>query len=210
MTRDEAVNIIANRLGQRTGLTSQIIAEMKLAQTRLEHGGFLPWFLRIKYDATFDTSPIYMQDGFLREIEDIPMIAYADDDGIMREVQKDYYSTLVTATANGDLDETGPPEYYAMRDATFIHLFPVPDKAYTGTTNYYQAAATLSTDIENLWLKHVPEVLICETGIRIAKFLRDEVAVALFKEDLASATDDMIRDTVAFNVGAFSAKLGGG
>lgn len=210
MTRDEAVSIIADRLGKRTGLTNQIIAEMKLAQTRLEHKGFLPWFLRVKYDATFDTSPIYMQDGFLREIEDIPMIAYTDDEGTIHEVTKDYYSVLVQATANGDLDATGPPEHYAMRDATFIHLFPVPDKAYSGTTNYYQAAAALTTDIENLWLQHAPEVLICEAGIRIAKFLRDGEAVSLFKDDLALATDDMIRNSVAFNVGAFSAKLGGG
>lgn len=210
MTRDEAVSIIANRLGQRSGLSSQIIAEMKLAQTRLERGGFLPWFLRAKYDATIDSTPVTFPAGFLREIEDIALLSYTDDDGVLHELDKDFYSTLVASTANGDIDETGPPGYYAINDATFIHIFPTPDKSYSGQWHFYQGASALETDIENAWLRYAPEVLICETGLRIAKFLRDEVAVALFKDDLASATDDMVRDTVAFNVGAFSAKLGGG
>lgn len=210
MTRNEAVQIIADRLGQRSGLADQIVNEMKLAQTKLEHGGFLPWFLKAKYDATFDTSPVYIQDGFLREIEDTPLFSYYDDDGVLHDMEKDFYSTLVAATANGDIDATGPPEYYAIPDATFIHLFPVPDKSYSGHSRYYAAATALTVDTENAWLKYAPDVLISETGMKIAKFLRDEVAVALFKEDLIVANEKMIRDTVAFNVGAFSAKIGGG
>ena len=210
MTRDEAVQIIADRLGQRSGLSTQIVSEMKLAQVRLERRGFLPWFLRAKYATTLDTSPIYHPTGFIREIEDIPLLAYTDDDGVLQELQKDFYSVLVKATANEDIDSTGAPEYYAMLDASQIWLFPSPDKSYTAEERFYQGASVLETDIENAWLQYAPEVLICETGLRIAQFLRDEVAVGLFKTDLGLAHDAMIRDSVAFTMGALSAKLGGG
>src|SRR5688572_12731232 len=73
MTRDEAVALIAFRLGDRTDLNDRIIAEMRLAQTELELGPTLPWFLLTE----MATATLYEGDDtmalpadFLREVDE--------------------------------------------------------------------------------------------------------------------------------------------
>jgi hypothetical protein len=77
--------------------------------------------------------------------------------------------------------ETKAPSVFAVR-ATTLDFITSADLDYTFTWSYYAKDAVLSSDVENLWLANQPEWLIGETGMRLAKDLRDPDAYAIFQE----------------------------
>ncbi len=207
MTGTAAAAIIANRLGQRTGLDTQILAEMALAQIRLEGGDHLPWFL-----SYFDTSlvtvagtkTVALPTGFIR-IVDEGGLWLVDSDGKDKYLTKDDYDALRVDDA---LDETGEPKYYAISGSN-VYLFPTPDGAYPLKAHYYKKDAAPAADVENLWLAHAADLLIAETGIPIARFLRDAEAVQLFIHDRQEARARVIASGIARDESGKRSTIGG-
>ena len=185
MTRDEAVALIQEGLGFRTTLSSNIITHLQLAQETLEKAPTKPWFL-ISEDSYIDTTAaeqrLVIPTDFLEE-PDQAVLRYIPDtltDGEVDLVKDDYdvlrknYFDSSTGTI-----ETGEPEAYALQGAYF-RIFPTPDDAYTLRMIYYAKADILDTNIENVWLEHIPLLLIGKAGKQIAASLRDKDALAIF------------------------------
>lgn len=196
MTRDEAVTIIGDRLGQRTNLTTQIQNELKLAQIRLERSPELPWFLLVDssgFTTGTTAGSTNLPTGFLREHEDENMLVQDTATGEWTEVEKIF-------GADGKIKEisaaASKPQFYTLFETT-LRFWPDPDKDYNLYWPYYKADAVLTTNVENKWLKYHPDVLICSAGIQISRFLRDQGAISMFGSDLSLALATMRQETVA-------------
>lgn len=196
MTRDEVVSLIAGRFGYRTDLDSKIVAELKLAQTELEMRPELPWFLLSEMSTTTQVSAaeerVLLPTDYLRDYEYGFLWRYdstASDPWV--ELAKDDYGSLKAAHT-----EAGAPTKYSIRGIN-LTLHPIPDASYTLKMVYYQQAAELSSNIENVWTKYAPAVLLNRAGIAVAQNLQDARVRAQFAEAYAAAASNMDSDTIA-------------
>jgi hypothetical protein len=186
MTRDEAVAIIQEQLGFRSDLSTNIITNLKLAQTTLEAGPTKPWFL-IEEDSyirtTADEPRLPIPSDFLSETDQALLRYVPDDltDGEVRLIKDDYdvleknYLDSLTGTI-----ETGTPEAYALL-GDYFRIFPTPDDDYLIRQIYYAQDTVLDTNVENGWLKYFPYLLIGKAGGQIAAALRDSTAASTFR-----------------------------
>lgn len=186
MLRSAAVSLIQQQLGFRSDLSSEIITNLQHAQVMLEAGPTKPWFL-ISEDSYIDTVAdeprLALPTDFLEEV-DSAVLRYVPDDLTDGEVdlRKDDYDILrknYRDTTTGTT-EAGTPEAYALQ-GSYFWLFPTPDDEYRIRMIYYKRDTTLSTDVENGWLKWVPYLLIGKAGGMIAAALRDPAAVGTFR-----------------------------
>lgn len=187
MTRDEAVAVIQEQLGFRSDLATNIITNMKLAQTILEGSPTKPWFLisedsYIRTEEAEDRVPI--PSDFILET-DQAVLHYVPDTVSTEtpevELKKDDYDILrlnYRDTTTGTT-KIGPPEAYCLM-GNYFRIFPTPDDEYLLRMIYYASDTVLSSNITNQWLTNVPYLLIGKTGRQIASALRDNQALAIF------------------------------
>lgn len=202
MTRDEAVAIIQQQLGFRTTLTTEIITYLKLAQVELEKLPAKPWFLRSEYAHIYtepDEPRIPLPNDFLQEVEEDALWLVEDETDLtdgLTALYKDDIQQLQEA-----LPGTGTPKAYAL-DGLYFRLYPCPDDAYYMRMVYYKKGAELSSNIENVWLKYAPKLLMGAAGHMIATALRDVAAQKTFQEwkiadGIATVNQDEAREHAA-------------
>jgi len=194
MTRGEAVALISQRLGSRSGLSTEIVAELNFQQQILERAPFLPTFLR-KITAVVATAsnPLAVPTGFLREVPD-DVALWVTVEGVETPLTKRTYGELL---GDEELRGTGQPTRYALVASNF-YLFKSPDQAYAYTVVHYGADTILSSDAStNLWLTKAPQLLIARTGLQMAKALRAAEAVLLFAQDLQEAQAQLLHFDIA-------------
>lgn len=210
ITRDEAVTLVENRLGQKTGLSTNIIAEIKFAQARREANPFLPWFLKkISTVATIaNTQTIAVPTGFLKECPNQSRGALYLVDGStsawtqLKKGNYDEYAVEYSTIA------AGKPKYYSLLGSSF-YLFPTPSIIYSARLIHFGADAILTSDVTNLWLTNAPDLIVADAGIQIALQLRDQNAAAAFLEMMKKAEKDMYDATTAREMNALPMELGG-
>lgn len=182
MTRDEAVSIIQQQLGFRTDLSSEIVTNLKLAQTMLEVGPTRPWFLVSEQQSILTVegeSRLPIPTEMLTEIDSTRLVYIPDDEEEAAvDLKKEDYDQLEYDYRE---EEAGPPAAYALL-GDYFRLFPVPDDAYTIKIIVYGRDETLDSNIENGWLKWVPYAIIGKAGAQIATAVRDATALATFRE----------------------------
>lgn len=181
MLRDAAISIITSRLGERSDLTTLAIAEMQLIQTSLEQAPVLPWFLMKLQSGAYCTAgeeKVPVPSDFLRETEDGESCLWVQEEGgsPIPLVKNDY------ANVKARYPDAGMPKQYALV-ADYFRFGPVPDAAYKLTMLYFAADAVLSTNIENLWLKNAPELMIALTGKKLAMYIQDPGLAGVFEQD---------------------------
>lgn len=180
MLRDTAVATIARRLGNRTGMESDIIAEMQLAQTTLESDATIrPWFLLTEIASTTATAGeerLQLPSNFLAEYEEGTLFVY---DGTLDDPWVELVKCPFDDNVKVAKGASGKPESYSLT-GDYFRLFPTPDAAYTMKMLYFKQDTTLSSDVENQWLKYAPQLLIAETGITMAAYLQNKIAHAMF------------------------------
>jgi hypothetical protein len=195
MTRDEAVARIAFLLGNRSDLNDAIVRELKAAQTQLENGPLLPWFL-LSEEATASIAlgqeRIAIPSDFLREPEEEGAL------WLFREGTAEPFELAKAQYDKARYVYTGSeqPKVYAAIGGYF-YLFPVPDRAYTLKLIYFAADTSLSTNIENKWLKYAPDLLCGQAGGVLATVLEKASASALFAAMAAGARDAISRANTA-------------
>lgn len=192
MLRSEAVALIAARLGNRTDLNNSIITEMKLMQSTLEAGEFIPWFLLTEFSEILGSAGeerIPLPTDFICEYEHGTLWIYDanDTEDPWKELTKDDYDALKAAKTG-----SARPTHYALVGLNF-RVLPVPNAAYTYKMIYYANAQELSSDIENAWLKYAADWLITETGAKIAPYLAMGEAAASFKTDALIAKNRVFK-----------------
>lgn len=184
MTRDEAVTLMKQIMGFRKTLDTECQIALRAVQNKLELGLIKPWWM-VAENHTIRTDDsgeqrIALPDGFIEETDD-DVLTYIPDTvegGSPTEVPliKDDYKALRHAYR---ASSAAPPEAYALH-GKYVWVFPVPDDMYQLRWTFYKRDTTLTSNIENNWLKYVPELLIGEAGLMIATAVRDAEAKAEF------------------------------
>lgn len=192
MTRDQAVAVIQEALGFRSDLANSIITQLVNAQVSMEEGPVYPWFL-LSLDSTIVTTAsnakVKVPTDFLEESEDHALYI-EDEDGNDIMLEKEEYDHL-KSVFGVESDSEGFPTHYSL-DGLYFRLFPIPDGLYTLRMSYYKRGEDLSSsNIENVWLKHAPWVLIGLAGERIASSLRDDKAKTYFHNEYAKGVVSM-------------------
>lgn len=182
MDRDTAVAQIKQKCGFRTDKTNEIIATLQASQEVLEKGGLqteagfsteMPWFLRVEDQPlalTAGSNSVNLPDNFIRELEDTGPW-YPDSTGTGRPpiYLEKAGSGIARRTFTGT---TLGPQIYELRVST-LWVYPAPEEALTLYWSYYAKDDVLTTNIENKWLKYVPNLLIGHAGQGVAADLRD-------------------------------------
>lgn len=178
MDRNTAIARIQRGLGFRTDLVEEIASAMQEQQRLLEMGKTFPKFL-LQEDQTLNLltgdPSIAFPERFLQVSEE-DGLSYFDADGRRISIPR---RPFAEAQATYETYEPQGPLAYSLRANSF-YFWPVPDQDYTISLSFYQGAELLTTNIENAWLLHNPDVLIAAAGISIATDLRDASAVQLF------------------------------
>lgn len=195
MLRDVAVTRIQDGLGFRSDLSDKIILRMQESQRDLERGKTLPRFLLVE-DATLslvaNTNLITLPTDFLRRADQ--SITYTNT-LLSPSVRTVPWRSFDEANSQwGDADASGP-QAAVLRAAT-IRIFPTADRDYSLVWSYYKKAEVLTSNLENEWLANAPELLIGDAGMRMAKDLRNQTAVALFKDMYSQARQTWFAETV--------------
>lgn len=187
MTRDEGVARIKEQLAFRQTLDSTIVTNMQLAQTGLESAPTKPWFLVTDYAplvTVADQEYVALPDDFLQEVEESHLWYRASDYPTTKDLKlvKDDYDDLKELYKDS---ESGTPEAYAIMGYRY-YFFPLPDDVYSIIGRYYARATSLTTNVENGWLKEAPFLILGTTLKLIATGpLRDQVAAGVANEWIA-------------------------
>lgn len=185
MTRDEAVQIINWRLGNRK-MDEKILAEMKYVQRTVleENSPWLPWFLECELSSASTTAGerrLKLPDDFLLEIEEEDL--WITVDGEDSPLEKTDYDT-------GRKSYTGmsTPEAYAIA-SNYLQFFPIPDMSYPISMRYFAKGADITAaNVEVGWLKHAADLVIAEVGAIISgKHLQNANLAMEFKADAQAA-----------------------
>lgn len=178
MDRDTALLRITDGLGFRSDLATKVILRMQETQRDLERGDTLPDFL-IKEGQTLSLlqvgNSVALPDDFLRR-SSLELRYTPADSTISKTVPWRNYDAAYQTFS--DRDPTGPS--VAVLRASTILFFPIADRDYTLTWDYYAKAALLTTNVENVWLANAPELIIGDAGLRMALDIRNKEAQGLF------------------------------
>jgi len=198
MDRDEAVTEIQNTLGFRTDKAAEIVLALQRAQTKLEKGAVLPWFLQTEVASettTKDEERVAIPSDFLREWEDDPLWYFVagtgGDDDTWTELAKEDL-----AFARDKYPGSGAPVVYVL-DVSYFRIFPTPDAVYTLKMIYYKTDTLLTTNVTNLWLTHLPYLMVGEAGRLFVPGLRDKDAQKQFLEWAAEGRREMLVENEA-------------
>lgn len=210
MTRDDAVKRIQRTLAFRTDLTTEIIDSLQDAQVRLEQGAELPWFLHTEM-ATINTvkgeERVPKPNDFLRELDEGSLYyfdgAAVDDDDKYTPLTKEELEYL-----RNNLAGSGVPKAYSL-DGKYFRIFPTPDAIYSIKMIYFKKDVVLTSNVENLWLEHIPFLLIGKAGGMIAPGLRDKEAVDAFQLWEVQDLDALQRANTAYFASSRRFVMGG-
>lgn len=203
VTRTEAIARIAEGLGFRSGLDTNIQGKLVEAQRDLELGKTLPRFLIVEDQAFLlatGLTSIAKPAGFIRMVDRQGPHLFPDDS------DKPFYLKRrdLQDAQEGNIDEDSEPEspkIYVIRQSV-IDFVVEADQDYSIIFSYYKNADSLASNETNAWLDSAPEWLIGEAGFRMAQPLRDKGAMeifndlrtrgraAVFGEEIASDLDD--------------------
>ena len=189
MTRDEAIELVMNRLGNRAGdtaLEAAAVKEIQQVQRQLEGNAELPWFC-LTYDAplttTTTTHTISVPDDFLLAAED-EELWLVETDGDEVPLDKEEPDLLRDKYVRAD---AGQPVAYALIGDK-LWFGPKPDAAYSLKFSYFAKQTSLATDVENSWLKHASDLMIGELGLILAEqYLYNDKARAAFERQVQRA-----------------------
>lgn len=217
MLRDEAVRRVQIILGFRSDLNTEIEDAMRFHQEELENSPELPFFLRketLVLASTIDDEVLATPTDFLKEWEEDGLWVQVTEDGIQkwRPLEKDGTRYLRESINNlySDPDTTARiPQAYSF-DGVNFRLFPTPDSVYTLRMIYYGRDVPLTSNIENLWLKNLPYLLIGRAGAEIASSgFGNEKALAVFANLISEGTVRLHALTVSRDGAARKYVVGG-
>jgi hypothetical protein len=199
MTPQAIADSISRQMGFRTDLEPHILAEMQIAQERLEKELFhtKPWFLLTEVETTegCEDERLAVPADFLVEYEDGTLWIYdtvTDPTDPWIELHKDSYDIL-----KARLIGTGRPQCYSLV-GKYFRLHPTPDQEYFFKMIYYVQDVAISSlaSEPNLWLTHVPGMIMARTGLKIAQSYYNAQREASFKEEYLEAMSSFHRENI--------------
>ena len=204
MLRDVAVARVKQLLGFQKNLDDEIVQAFMEVQEQLEQEAELPFFLRKSYNnlATVeDVREVNFPTDFIRE-EDSDQMFVTDSGGTKQPVVKDERGFLRIRYPG-----KGLPKGYSTEVDVF-HFYPIPDAVYALNGTYFAKALLLDTNIQNRWLKFLPEIIIARGGIMLSG-IRDQTALQLFISMNTMATKKLSDMSVATDMAGARLIMGG-
>lgn len=189
MTRDEVVARIKEGLGFRSDLDNVIIERLKEVQRTMELAPELPWFLVSEYtyiNATVGEERIALPSNYIRGVEDDALWLYDEDASLDEDVWTALEKSDVE-TLRKKFPGSGAPCAYA-EIGLYFRIFPTPDDTYQLRHLFYAKDTVLSSNIENKWLKYVPNLFIAKAGSLVAADIENADALAKFSNMEARET----------------------
>lgn len=187
MVRDQLVKVLAWRLGNRKDMEERIIAEMDLAQeVTLEQHTWRPWFLAKDLEGvslTAGDSSFALPADFLDEVEDAVLWLVEPETGGYIECHKEGVEDLRRFIPTAE-----NPYAYAV-DKGFVKLSQAVPAALNVSWQYMAKDALMSAaNVETLWLKHAPDLVLAVLGAEIAgKHLQNPNLAGAFQADMGQA-----------------------
>jgi hypothetical protein len=187
MLRDDVVNLLTLRLGNRKNFTDHVLAEMEHTQRNvLEVNEWLPWFLETEMASTMTVAGerrVPLPGDFLMEVEEqhLYYVSPEGKDVMLGKADYDFLMNRYTSTA------AGPPKHYAL--GAQFYLFPVPDGIYKIRQRYYAMDTSMvQANAETKWLRYASDLVIAVTGKQLAqKHLQNPTLAQSFAEDVPAA-----------------------
>lgn len=210
MTRDEVIQLVTFRLGNRSDMADRAVLEMPLIQTQLLEGNsWLPWFLEVgvvgatSFATTAQTRFVTLPADFLSEMEEGHL--WIKVNGVRSRLVKQDFDTALAR-----YPETGTPKLYSL-GATRIDLFPLPDAAYDLDFKYYGKDANMAAaNVQTLWLEHAADLVISLLGEVLAgKHIQNAKLAAAFKQDATEAWSRLYAKHTARSEVNISRSMGG-
>lgn len=204
MLRDDVTSLVLLRLAARVDssgkLTPAIQTELQLAQTELEGGLFMPWFLEQDTPNWAATSvgnlfPLPLPADFLRPMEF--MLFWYNPNNVFtnpatgQQVANPWVNIIRDTdfgVINARWTGLGPPQKYYMTGASAVVLYPPSDQVYQLRLRYWKAQPVLASNIENNWTKWAPDLMAAKAGYNVAsKVLKDVELTQAFAVDVKAA-----------------------
>ena len=195
MTRDEMIELLGWRLGDRTDMQARISAELNYVQDiELEGAEWLPWFLEKEFAGVVTEvgNPLVAKPiDYLQELEGESL--FLELDGARFELEKRDYSGL-----RGKEPAAGLPEFYAVTEAGFF-FYPTPAQVYTLRGLYAAKDARMSqANEETLWLKYASDLVMACVGKQVAlKHIQSPEMASGFMQDEQVAKTRLLHKHVA-------------
>jgi hypothetical protein len=189
MTRDQLIELLGYRLGDRTDMVQRALAEMPLIQASILDGNkWKPWFLEKDFNGVtvVGQETVNLPEDFLTEIEESHLWITTAEGKRLRLLKKD----LDVMRAWFTEAPSGQPQCYARLKGK-IYLGPVPDAEYALTMQYCARDTDMSAaNTETEWLKHAADVVMAELGyVLAAKHIQIPELAAGFQQDALRAWD---------------------
>jgi hypothetical protein len=215
MLRDDAAAIMQTMLGFRTDQAANIVTMLQFAQTLLETGVPKPWFL-LSEDSLVQTTAgderVEVPQDFLAEHDTLPFrfrpASYPTEDET--QLRKDDYEILKKNFAPSTITPGSQqiPQAYA-KVGNYFRIFPLPDTNYMLRLIYYAKDQVLTTNIENQWLKVVPDLIMGKAGRFLCTGLRDAGAKTEFERMESDGMASLIRANTEQEVSNTTPQMGG-
>jgi hypothetical protein len=197
MLRDEAVVRIQDGLGFRKDREAEIVRRMQEVQRDLERGKTLPTFMRAEVLSSVSAGALgfSLPADFLRITGERVQVdpSGTSDTRYWRRLSWGSYETipLIEATV------TGSPRYAILdivNGDVWFDVYLATGQSYY--FQYYKKADLLTSNIENVWLEHAPELIIGDAGRRIAADMRNQTAVQLFSTMYSEARATWFKEAI--------------
>lgn len=187
---DQLVTRIKYRVSRQddSSINTRIIDELAAAQESLECGTTLPWFLNVQAAlnvlGAHDTFSLLSFDRFLRIAEDdfalrVENLTIADGEPLVKLTRQDTYEKLIENSTGMADAATFPDSYCVLGHTVHVRKKQVVDRTYH-LSYFKQDVDVPATGVTTLWTRYLPELIMAEAGINIARYLRDKEALQIF------------------------------
>lgn len=193
MNLTDLISMVSFRLGNRTGLDSQIIMEARHAQMRLENTTDCDWwFLKQIQEVKTTTGSIILDSDVIRLTDQSDVLIKTASEDRFKIAVRSFEDTLLI---NGK-DLIDQPAYSYFNNV--VTIYPTPAETLTVRLPVMKRAAELTTGaLTNLWTANGFSVLMARTGIAVAQALQNQGALQAFTADYAVAYVELLNESVA-------------
>ena len=193
MNLTDLISMVSFRLGNRTGLDSQIIMEARHAQMRLENTTDCDWwFLKQIQEVTTTTGSIILDSDVIRLTDQSDVLIKTASEDRFKIAVRSFEDTLLV---NGK-DLIDQPAYSYFNNV--VTIYPPPAETLTVRLPVMKRAAELTTSaLTNLWTANGFTVLMTRTGIAVAQALQNQGALQAFTADYTVAYAELLNESVA-------------
>lgn len=177
-----------------------MLAELNLAQSRLERDPACDWWFLIKWvtlDIASGQSVVTLPPDYIRIAEQtVPVLLNADGTPLGK-LARAYYEDALFADAS-------QPAVYVLGEGA-LAVYPKPEQEYKLRFAYVKADVPLSSSVlENQWTKFGYTLLMNKAGIALAQAIQHKDALGNFAADYAASYKETFNETVAHSDATFS------